>query len=68
MALIEVSRDSFFEFLKRDPRDIMPSLTDPSYSNWETKGREVVGRTYPGWRNPGDEKKYLLIESAIKTV
>lgn len=59
-GMTEVSREKFFAFLHEDSRDIMPSLTDPTFSNWETKDRQLIGRTYPGWRNPSDKSFYML--------
>ena len=57
-----VTKEEFFKALSADPRDIMPHINSPEYSDWETKGRVLFGRTYPGWKNPGDPEQYLLAE------
>lgn len=63
-GFVQVTKDAFFAFLKRDPRDIMPSQRDPHVTTWETRNREVVGRTLPGWKDGGDPntvKTYMLL-------
>lgn len=60
--MIEVTKDQFFAALYADKRDIMPRNTDPTYTDWETPHRHQFGRTYPGWKNPGDPKRYLLAQ------
>jgi hypothetical protein len=64
--MTEVTAEQFFQFLRDDPRDIMPELTAPDYSNWKTRNGGVVARTYPGWRNPGDARRYLVLSSALR--
>ncbi|SDR54539.1 hypothetical protein SAMN05443245_7450 [Paraburkholderia fungorum] len=56
----EVTKDEFFAALYSDPRDIMPSNVNPNFTSWETKRREVWGWTYPGWKNPREEKIFAL--------
>jgi hypothetical protein len=56
-----VTQEEFFAALKADPRDIMPSLAySTTYTVWETRDRAEWGRTFPGWRNPGDDPAYFL--------
>lgn len=59
----EVTEAEFFELLKADSRDIMPTLSDPDFTTWETKQRQVWGWTTPGWKNPGDAKRYAVVRS-----
>jgi hypothetical protein len=56
----KVTEDEFFAALSSDPRDIMPSNMNPDFTTWETKGREVWGWTYPGWKHPREERIYAL--------
>lgn len=55
-----VTQGEFFAALSNDPRDIMPSNMNPNFTTWETKSREVWGWTYPGWKNPREEKIFAL--------
>ncbi len=64
-GMVAVSKEQFFAALNADPRDIMPHLTNPRFSTWETKSRQVWGWTAPGWQNPRDEKIYAIFPSAI---
>lgn len=55
----EVSKDAFYAFI--GPRDIHPSvLHSTSYCAWEMRDRTIIGRSYPGWKNPGDTSAYFL--------
>jgi hypothetical protein len=61
MKMTVVSAEEFFALLKADPRDIMPRHAYPDYTTWEDqRTRQVVGRSLPGWRNPGEPKVYML--------
>ena len=62
----EVTQDQFFAFLKADPRDIMPNHANPYETLWETPQRTVIGKSYPGWKNPGDPKVWKLREDLIR--
>lgn len=64
-GMIEVDQNTFFNALKADPRDIMPSNRDPHFSTWETKMREVWGWSTPGWANPRDQKVYAVFPAAL---
>lgn len=63
-----VTREEFFDFLHRDPRDIMPSNSSPHFTSWETTNRTVVGRSLPGWRYPGNPVVYMLVDSDRKVM
>lgn len=57
--MVEVSYEEFFAVM--NPLDVHPSLShSDAYSVWELRDRTVVGRSYPGWKNPGDPKHYFL--------
>lgn len=57
----QVSKEEFFDALYADKRDIMPSIAESDkYSVWMTTSRYVWGYSYPGWKNPQDEKAYFI--------
>jgi hypothetical protein len=62
--MITVTKDEFFRYV--GPRDIVASHENSSYSEWQTRDRHIIGRTYPGWKNPGDEKVYMLTEESYE--
>jgi cell wall-associated NlpC family hydrolase len=64
--MISVSKDEFFSYV--GPRDIVPSTANEDYTVWETRQRIEVGRSWPGWKNPGGEHCYMLTESAYATL
>ena len=58
----EVSHEAFFEAI--GPLDVHPSVFyHKEKTIWELKNGTVVGISFPGWKNPGDEKKYFLHNS-----
>lgn len=64
----EVTQDEFYAFIKaRGERDDpMPSVEQPHVTVWTNRrgnsvGR-IVARSYPGWRNPRDPKRYEVEE------
>lgn len=59
----EVSETEFFAMLKADSRDIMPRITAPNFTSWETNHRQVWGWTTPGWKNSGTPKRYAVVRS-----
>lgn len=61
-GMVAVTQDQFFAYV--GPRDIVTSLNDPTFTVWETRCREPVGRTYPGWKNPGGEEAHFLTQAA----
>lgn len=65
-GMVAVSQDVFFSYV--GPRDIVISNNSPSYGVWETRSRQTVGQTYPGWKNPRDEKAYFLTNAAFASL
>jgi hypothetical protein len=65
-GMTEVSKDQFYEAI--GPRDIVLSSNSPDFTTWETRNRTVVGRTYPGWKNPRNQKAYFLDHAALQRV
>jgi hypothetical protein len=59
-----VTESEFFASIGPDLRNVMPNHSNDFYTNWETVGRVLVGRSFPGWRNPGCGKFYMLTQSA----
>lgn len=54
-----VPQAQFFDALKADPRDIMPSHQERERTKWRVvRTGEVWGVSTPGWANPGDPKCY----------
>jgi hypothetical protein len=64
-GMVEVTQDEFFVALRRDRRDVMPRLEDPFSSTWRDTQGVLVGRTVPGWKNPGPESRYALMRSVV---
>lgn len=58
----QVPQEQFYATLYADPRDIMPTVENSdSFSDWQVaKGGELWGRSFPGWKNPGDAKAYFI--------
>ena len=57
MSMREVTQDEFFA--RMNPMNVHPRpLVDRS--SWETPDRRVIGESLPGYRNPGDAKRYFL--------
>lgn len=56
----EVSKAEFFQQLRADSRDIMPSHREPDKTFWEDRFRNLFGVTEPGWKSPEQEKKYFI--------
>lgn len=54
----EVSKEEFYNSIGH--LDCHPSVREEERTIWELRNRTVVGITYPGWKNPESEKKYLL--------
>lgn len=61
VGMVEVTKEAFFAALKADSRDIMPHLTDRTYSTWETPRRDVWGWSAPGWANPGEHEPIFAL-------
>ena len=60
--LIEVTKSEFFAHIGQ--RDIICNLDRRDCTDWETRNRTLVGRTYPGWANPQDKKVYMITVAA----
>lgn len=56
----EVTKAEFFATVGQ--LDAHPNCSlSTEYSVWEIRGtRQVVGRSYPGWKNPGEPKRYFV--------
>lgn len=48
----EVTKAEFFEFIAKTPGDPMPHLGEPFVTVWRTASRQVVAKSYPGWKGP----------------
>lgn len=58
-GMVEVTAAEFYAAM--GPLDVHPSvLHSTEYSVWELRDRRVVGRSYPGWKNPDDQKAYMV--------
>lgn len=53
------------EFFKRiEPLDVHPNHDRHDHTDWRMRhNRLLIGRTFPGWKNPGDTKSYWLTEA-----
>jgi len=63
-SFVQVTHEQFYAALYADQRDIMPTVENsPSYSDWVVRGGGLWGRSFPGWKNPGDAKAYFIKET-----
>ena len=53
----EVTKAEFFAAMRRD---VHPNHGNPEVTVWETRSRDVVGKSLPGWKNPGGPRRYFL--------
>ncbi|MBS7812285.1 hypothetical protein [Roseococcus pinisoli] len=56
-----VSKEEFYSTV--GPMNVHPSVVNPAFSSWETPNREVMGRSYPGWKHsglPGTPRAYFV--------
>lgn len=60
--MTEVTQAEFFAALRADPRDIMPTVNEPLRTTWEAKDRTLFGVSLPGWKNPREPQKYMLVK------
>lgn len=70
-SMMAVSKEEFFEFLKRSPEDIMPHNRYSEFTDWENWSRKLYGRSYPGWKlsgNPNVPKLWYLTKTAFYTL
>lgn len=59
----EVTQEQFFEALRADPRDIMPTTKHEYFTTWETKDQRLWGWSTPGWKGPYNEKdRYAIVD------
>lgn len=58
--MTQVSKEQFFACM--NPKNVHPYLNDsPHYSAWKYVGSQSeIGRSYPGWKNPGDPEFFFL--------
>lgn len=70
-SMMAVSKEEFFEYLKKTPVDIMPHNRHTDYTDWEDRSRKLYGRSYPGWKRHGDPrfpKFWYLTKTAFYTL
>jgi hypothetical protein len=49
------TKADFWKRLYKDPRDIMPSQSNPMFTEWKDRNGRVLGRSTPGWKLVGEE-------------
>jgi hypothetical protein len=54
----EVSRAEFFASVGQ--MNVHPHNGEPQRTLWKTPDHTVHGVSYPGWKNPGDPKRYFV--------
>ena len=59
-GMVEVTRDQFFATV--GTMNVHPSNAHEEFTAWETPFREELGRSWPGWRNPGAPKRWAISE------
>lgn len=62
--LTEVGFEEFFN--KVGPLDVVTSPHE-HHCEWRTRNRRLIGKSYPGYKEPGDPKKYELDLEWFKT-
>ncbi len=64
--ITEVSSDEFWQFVMGTKKDVMPRHEHPEKTHWYVNHTtQLVGVSYPGWRNPGGQKKFYLSDESI---
>jgi hypothetical protein len=63
--MVTVSREEFLAYV--GPLDIV-LRSEPDCIEWETRGRHLVGRSFPGWRNHKAAKTYMLTRASARDV
>jgi hypothetical protein len=62
--MVAVNREAFWTFVMNTQLNIHPYPHDREFTTWQVVGGNlVVGRTYPGWANSGDQEAYFLKKS-----
>lgn len=64
--LTEVTQEQFIVAIANCSRDIISSPHE-HHGEWRTRDRILVGKTYPGYKEPGAPKKYTLDLEWFKT-
>jgi hypothetical protein len=61
-GFVEVTKEQFWSFVKTTDLNIHPYNGDRDFATWKLvrDNDVVVGRSYPGWANPGDPERFLL--------
>lgn len=57
--LTEVPRQEFLQAIANCSRDVVTAPFE-HHVEWRTRDRLLVGKSYPGYREPGGPKKYEL--------
>lgn len=61
----EVSESEFFDLLRRDSRDIMPTQRHQYFTPWEcVRTGAVFGWCSVGWKNPFGTKRVYAVRNA----
>ena len=60
----EVTKDEFFAAI--GPKDVHPSTEKADVTLWRLQDttRKVIGRSFPGWKNPSEPTRYELLVEA----
>lgn len=64
-GMIPVSWEEFYACI--GPRDIVLRC-ERTFVDWETRGRILIGRSFPGWFNTERPKVYFLERSAAREI
>lgn len=63
MKFRTVTKEEFFAAIGLT--NVHPSHNHEDYTLWETPDRRVVGKSLPGWKNPGDPKVWMLPDNNV---
>lgn len=64
--LTEGIREDFLKAIANCSRDVVTTPFE-HHIEWRTRNRTLVGKSYPGYKEPGDPKKYELDLEWFKT-
>lgn len=65
--MVEVSKTRFWAFVMGTRRNVHPSPTHPDFTIWkDQRTRERVGWESPGWKYPGQKRRYALARNVEK--
>lgn len=63
-GMVRVTKKEFYAHM--GPLDVHPSVMhSPDFTVWELRNRTVVGRSYPGWKNPGGPQFHWLVKGTL---